>query len=268
IIAGPPCKGFSLIRVSRRNPEDERNTLFEEVVRALRIISPDLLIMENVPGLLSMDTPEGDSVKDVILKRIKKEGYNCKMTKILASDFEVPQDRERIFFIAHKNKEIDFPDIIEDKNTVKDAIGNIPNPEKDYCKEPQTEYQEKMTREDRKLYNHKGVNHSDRVIERMKYIPQGGNWRDIPEEENDLNCKYSNAYKRLNLDKPSITITNSMIIHPNENRKISVREMARLQSFPDDFVFKGSKSHQSQQIINAVPPLLAYHLAKYYKDYI
>lgn len=270
VTAGPPCQGFSM--VGTRDPDDDRNNLFKEVIRAAEIISPEVLVIENVPGLLSMTTPDGREVKDVVINEIEGLGYKCNTAKLTASDYGVPQNRERVFFLAHKKGYMDFPDpVTGDPVTVGDALGNLPKAGENRCGEPECDYQKKMTRDDRKVFNHKKINHGERVVKRMSFVPQGGNWRDVPDEYYQVGGKHSNNYRRLDSDEPSITIkhaTKSMIIHPEFDRGLTVREVARIQSFPDDFVFKGAKSSQHQQLANAVPPLLSYHLAEHIKKYL
>lgn len=269
LIAGPPCQGFSV--VGTRDPEDDRNNLFKEVLRATEAIKPEIVVIENVTGILSMENPEGELVKDLIVEKLEDIGYNCDYRKLVASNHGVPQKRKRVFFIAHKDGYMDFPDSKEDEVTVKQALGNLPDPGENKCDEPENNYQKSLTADDLKVFNHKGINHGERVVKRMSFVPQDGNWRDIPDEYYQVGGKHSNNYRRLDPDKPSITLkhaTKSMIIHYKDDRGLTVREVARLQSFPDGFKFEGSKTDQHQQLANAVPPLLAERIANHCRKFL
>lgn len=265
IIAGPPCQGFSMS--GKRNINDKRNSLFEEVIKISEIVNPKYVVIENVTGLLSMTTADGDNIKELIISEFKKIGYINVEFKILnAADYGVPQARRRVIFIASKDYKVSFPVPIlkpADYVTVGDALGNI-DPDGDYYFEPNTSFQREMSgRKD--IQNHIRRKSSNLVTKRMSFIPEGGNWKNIPEELGTGGGIHSNAYKRLDSKLPSITIKHAakaMIIHPKRDRILTVREVARLQSFPDDFVITGNGSDQHQQLANAVPPLLGKAIAK------
>lgn len=265
IIAGPPCQGFSMI--GPRKKDDKRNSLFEEVVRVAKLTNPKVVIIENVVGLLSMTTVEGRNVKDIIYEEFNAIGYDVKHKVLNSADYGVPQQRKRvIFIITKKDVEIDFPEpMLNEENyiTVGQALGNV-NPCGDEYSKPTCEYQKLMAgRKD--ICNHVRRTSSELVTKRMASIPQGGNWKDIPEELGSGGGTFSNAYKRLDPNKPSVTIKHAakaMIIHPTENRILTVRECARLQSFDDNFVLTGNGSDQHQQLANAVPPLLGKAIAE------
>ena len=278
IIAGPPCQGFSMS--GKRDPSDERNTLFEEVIRVSSIIMPKIIVMENVVGLLSMKTPDGHMIRDIILKRFKDIGYETESRILNAVDYGVPQTRKRVIFIASRIGKIGFPEPthsekpyislnekhIKEWVTVGDALGNIPDVGAEEYLLAKTEFQKLMSNGVIKIYNHEPIKHSPVVIKRMSFVPPGGNWRNIPKEYYNVGGKHSNNYRRLDSNKPSITIkhvTKSMIIHPIYNRCITVREAARLQSFCDSFIFYGTKFEQYQQVANAVPPLLGFAIANH-----
>ncbi len=264
IIAGPPCQGFSMS--GKRQTGDKRNNLFEEVIKISKVVNPRYVVIENVVGLLSMSNIEGDKIKDLIISEFKKIGYIAKYKILNAADFGVPQLRKRVVFIASKVDDISFPEprYTEDNYvTVGDALGNI-DPDGDYYFAPSTPFQKEMSgRQD--ILNHERRKSNELVTKRMSFIPEGGNWKDIPIELGTGGGVHSNAYKRLDSSKPSVTIKHAakaMIIHPKRNRIVTVREVARLQSFHDDFILTGSSSDQHQQLANAVPPLLGKAIAE------
>lgn len=265
IIAGPPCQGFSMI--GQRKKDDRRNSLFEEVVRVTKITNPKIVVIENVVGLLSMTTKEGKDVKEQIVEEFNNLGYNVKYRVLNAADYGVPQQRKRVIFIITKpDYNVEFPEpryTEENYITVGQAIGNV-DPNGDEYLVPDCDFQKQMAgRKD--ICNHVRRQSNELVTKRMSFIPQGGNWKDIPEELGTGGGTYSNAYKRLDLKKPSVTIKHAakaMIIHPTENRILTVRECARLQSFDDNFVLTGNGSDQHQQLANAVPPLLGKAIAE------
>lgn len=278
IIAGPPCQGFSMS--GKRDPKDKRNTLFEEVIRAVYIIRPKIVIIENVVGILSMVNERGDSIRDIIIKKFDEIGYKTECRTLNAADFGVPQKRKRVIFIASRIGKIGFPGpshsekpsrTLGDRDikkwvTVGDALGNIPASQTENYGHPKSEFQKLMSNGTSIIYNHEAPNHSKEIIKRMSFVPPGGNWKDIPSKYYNVGGEHSNNYRRLDPDAPSITIkhaTKSMIIHPYADRCLTVREAARLQSFYDSFVFSGTKFEQQQQIANAVPPMLGFAIANH-----
>ncbi|MCI5606942.1 MAG: DNA cytosine methyltransferase [Treponema sp.] len=265
IIAGPPCQGFSMS--GKRDVKDKRNSLFEEVIRITDVVHPKYVVIENVVGLLSMKNDQGDDIRQLIYDEFKRIGYKVNHKILNAADYGVPQARKRVIFIASKNLPLTFPKekyCVEDYVTVGDALGNV-DPDGDNYLEPKTEYQTLMQGHTNIIENHIRRQSNELVTKRMSYIPQGGNWKDIPAELGTGGGVHSNAYKRLDPKKPSVTIKHAakaMIIHPDRNRILTVRECARLQSFNDDFVLTGSSSEQHQQLANAVPPLLGKAIAE------
>ncbi len=262
IIAGPPCQGFSMS--GRRDINDKRNTLFEEVIRAVKLVNPKVIVIENVVGLLSMKNPDGEYVKDLIHNLLNELGYEVKHKVLDASDYRVPQSRKRVIFLASRIGNLDFPEPYNSKVSVGDALGNIPDVNEKIYHEPQTEFQKCMSNGVKEVFNHEAMNHNDKVLNRIRHVPPGGNWKDIPPEVYDVGGEHSNNYRRLNPGKPSITLkhaTKSMIIHPVYDRVITAREVARLQSFPDSFALAGTRFDQHQQLANAVPPLLGEAIA-------
>lgn len=265
IIAGPPCQGFSMS--GKRQIGDKRNSLFEEVVRITSIVEPKYVVIENVVGLLSMTNKEGDDIKELIKKEFNNLGYRVDYKVLNAAEYGVPQARKRVVFLISKDYPLDYPKPLLDEChfvTVGDALGNV-DPDGDFYFEAKTPYQKLMKGKTNVIYNHERRQSNELVTKRMSYIPEGGNWKDIPKELGTGGGVHSNAYKRLDSKKPSVTIKHAakaMIIHPWRNRILTVREVARLQSFDDDFILTGTGSDQHQQLANAVPPLLGKAIAE------
>ena len=264
IIAGPPCQGFSMS--GQRNVNDKRNSLFKEVVRITKILQPKYVVIENVVGLLSMSNAEGQDIKTLIKDEFNNIGYNVEYKILNAADYGVPQQRKRVIFMISKNYPLTYPKEkynLQNYITVGDALGNIPISGQEYLP-PKTNYQKLMSGNSY-IYNHEIIKHNELITKRMSFVPQGGNWQDIPLELGQGGGTHSNNYRRLDSQKPSVTIkhaTKSMLIHPFANRTPTVREVARLQSFDDDFILTGNKSDQHQQLANAVPPLLGMAIAQ------
>jgi len=289
VIGGPPCQGFST--AGNRMIEDSRNKLVIEFCKSIKELNPRAFLMENVTGLTSMKNGVGELVVEELTDLFGELGYNVDYKVLSASDFGVPQLRKRLFIVGIRDEvKFNWPknthfrkgplDTFVETNgkkdylTVRQAISDLPslNPgekKEKYISEPKTDYQKWARNDENKLKNHSAPNHSKIVIKRIKNIPQGGNHSDLPEEL-QLNSGYPNIYGKLSWDSPSDTITGNFgcasapgrFLHPKDNRVLSVREGARLQSFPDTVKFYGSKSDQYQQVGNAVPPLLVKSLAK------
>lgn len=270
IIGGPPCQGFSSANMWQKDQDDERNKLFFEFIRFVELLKPKAILIENVQGILTKN--DGYS-KNKITELLEEEGYSVSSDVLLASDFGVPQNRRRAFFIGIRNEyevTFDFAKLIKrEKVTIKEAIGdlyNIKNSDEKFKVKPKSKYQSLMRKEsDNFIYNNEIRFSNEKVRERMSHVPQGGNWRDVPEELWDTirNNRHSSAYRRLDENTQSITIDTGHMnyFHPLYNRVPTVRESARLQAFPDDFIFKGNRTSQFRQVGNAVPPLLAKELA-------
>ncbi|MBR4272090.1 MAG: DNA cytosine methyltransferase [Bacteroidales bacterium] len=271
IIGGPPCQGFSL-KGKKLGLEDKRNYLFKEYLCIVKELQPEIFIIENVKALLS--TSAG-WFKDQIIENIKQLGYFVDYGVLTASNFGVPQSRQRTVFLCCKSQKISLPEIQTTKpTTVRDAISDLAylnsgegDFEQDYTTAPQSEYQKLMRCNSTKLYNHKASNHAQIAIEKLKLIPPECGKEYLPETMTGRQ-KFSGTWGRLKWDSPSPTIdtrfdacSNGTNNHPFLNRSITTREAARLQSFDDNFVFLGSKVAIRQQIGNAVPPLMAKAIA-------
>lgn len=277
IIGGPPCQGFSNANRYRSEDEDPRNRLFFEFVKFVDRANPKVVLIENVRGII---TNNKGYAKDRIYEIFEKRGYKVTHRILDASKFGVPQRRLRNFFVMSKTKHVfDFNQLIEKKEivTVKEAVGELYNYDTEgeiitLKQNPSTEYQKYLRREDNKVFNHDARYPAEFVQKRISFVPQGGNWREVPEElwPSKRNNRHSSAYKRLKEDDVSCTIdtgnNHSNYFHPLYNRIPTVREAARLQSFNDSFVFLGNRSEQYRQVGNAVPPLLAKAIAKEIKE--
>ena len=268
IIAGPPCQGFSL--TGPRNFDDKRNKLYLAVFEVVKQFQPKGFIIENVPGMATLYNGE---IKDEILKRFRKLGYNVECKILCAADYGVPQIRKRLVFMGVR-KDIgkpEFPTPVFTEfqyRTCRDALSDLPSRENDlgqeideYTCEPRTEYQRLMRRNCNVLYNHVATNHTQMVKDTIALVPQGGNYKDLPAGWGESR-KFNEAWTRYHGDKPSRTIDTGHRnhFHYEYNRVPTIRENARLQSFPDDFVFLGTRTQQNRQVGNAVPPMLGYHL--------
>ncbi len=263
IVGGPPCQGFSI--AGKRFIDDERNKLYKSFVEFVDFYKPKAFLLENVPNIISM----GKGVfKDSILEDFEKLGYNVTYKVLLASDFGVPQNRKRAFFVGLKNgNKFEFPEPLNNKKvTSEEAISDLPNfsieDDSEYPLPCFSEYQKKIRNGTKRLFNHQLTNHKEKTVEIIAMVPDGGNYKNLPEHLKDTR-KVNIAWTRLNSKKPSFTIDTGHRhhFHYEFNRVPTVRESARIQSFSDDFIFLGNKTSQYKQVGNAVPPLLAKHIA-------
>jgi len=274
IIGGPPCQGFSL--TGPRDENDERNKLYLSVYNAVKHFEPQAFLIENVPGMATMYKGK---TKDHILKLFTELGYDVKFDILLAADYGVPQMRKRAFFIGVKDGEFNFPEktrTLDNYITCEDAIADLPSLENNFGAEemeygtlPMSQYQQLMRKNSTKIYNHTGTRHTEHVKNVISQVPEGGNHKDLPPGVGDSR-KFNEAWTRYHSKKPSKTIDTGHRnhFHYKYNRVPTIRENARLQSFPDDFKFLGTKTKQNRQVGNAVPPLLAQALAEEIKKHI
>ncbi|MBR1419405.1 MAG: DNA cytosine methyltransferase, partial [Synergistaceae bacterium] len=301
IAGGPPCQGFS-VNAPVRSLDDPRNHLFKEYMRIVEEIRPKSVLIENVPGIVSLGK---GTVVEQIYKMLNALGYKVKHRILFAGHYGVPQLRFRTFFIGIRDygNDIIFPEpeyyvnananftqskelcynlmpldrfILKPKTNVWDAIGDLPEiqageklSEYAYASEAQCEYQTLLRKGSERVTSHYCPRLAAVNIERLKYIPIGGSWRDIPFDLLPAGLKrarrsdHTKRYGRLDPNGLCSTIMTKCdphwgsFFHPYQARTLSVREAARIQSFPDKYKFTGSMTEQYEQVGNAVPPLLA-----------
>lgn len=263
LAGGPPCQGFST--VGKRDKDDERNSLVGEFIRLAEEINPNYVLIENVLGLKDMDfVPHVESA-------LENLGYCVSHHILTSADYGVPQLRRRIIFVGSKTGKFflkPHPTHPADNHvTVEQAIFDLPaiKPgEKitEYSGPAISSYQKMMRNDSSSLQGHEASKHNPELVEAISYIPDGGNRSSIPDHLQPTSG-FHNSYSRLHSKQPAVAITQNMAkpsgtrcIHPIQNRGLTAREGARLQSFPDSFHFLGNATSQRLQIANAVPPLL------------
>lgn len=280
IIGGPPCQGFSTSNMRTRNMDNPQNCLVFKFVEFLKKLKPKWFLMENVGGL---DNFENGKLKKLLINMFTRIGYTTECTILNAANFGVPQNRNRIFFVGSRIcKPSGIIEAIKNKRaknpvTVHEAISDLPHLENGHSisempynggGKPHNRYQAMLRKKTNGKVLNNIVSHNNAlVLERYRHIKQGENILVLKEKVPHLITNYKNVnnchhwiYLRLPSDKPAVTINNyrkNMLIHPEQDRGLSVREAARLQSFPDNYIFCGSIGFQQQQVANAVPPLMA-----------
>lgn len=252
VIGGPPCQGFSIAgNIGRKFIEDPRNRLFKEFARVVEVVKPKHFVMENVARLF---THNKGQTKIEIINTFQKMGYKVESKILNSADYGVPQVRRRAIFIGTLSKnDLKFPEKSVDKYlTVKEAIGHFPIIHSGEVSD---------------VINHKAMNHSEQMLLKMGYVTDGGCRDEIPLE---LRPKSGDVrkYIKYKSDAPAVCITGDMrkVFHYEQNRALSARELATLQSFPESFIFEGPSISQQQQIGNSVPPMMAEALANVIKD--
>lgn len=258
ISGGAPCQSFSYAGL-RKGIEDARGTLFYDYARFVKYFQPKIFVFENVRGMINHDN--GNTLK-TILNIFEKLDYKVKWKLLKAVDYEVAQKRERIFIVGvrkdiyKKYGEYEFPEKINKLLTLKDVLKNVPKSE--------------------------GAKYPESKRKVLELVPPGGYWRDLPEDiaKEYMGKSYylgggkTGMARRMSWDEPSLTLTTSPQqkqterCHPDETRPFTTREYARIQSFPDSFIFKGSTNNIYKQIGNAVPVNLAYHVGLSIKKYL
>ncbi len=277
LAGGPPCQGYSVYN-HQRGMHDERSHLFREYLRIVEGLMPKWLVMENVTGIMSAG--EGEAFQGV-LKGIKALGYNVEAQILRAEDYGIPQERRRVVFIGNRvGLPIVFPckthgEGLSPFTTIHNAISDLPalkNGEdagiRSYACKPNSTFQRELRQGSKTVHNHVASKLGAINVERMKHIPQGGSWRDIPFDLLPAGMKrakrsdHTKRYGRMKWEGMSCTVLTKCdvhwgaYLHPEQERSITVREAARLQSFPDWFHFEGPRTEQYVQVGNAVPPVL------------
>lgn len=290
VVGGPPCQAYST--VGKRLIDDPRGKLFQEYYRILKELRPKLFVFENVKGLLSMQG--GDLIKTIIAL-FESIGYHMQMRLLNAADYGAPQIRERVILVGtldskpfiypkptHYDPELGKPkdSSLKPYVTLGEAISDLPSIKTgesatEYSCEPQNEYQRLMrANAPAEIHEHEVPKNNAKLVAIMEALPDGGSPKDIAEELRP-NSGFANCYCRLWWDKPSTTITrnlgcpsSSRCIHPRDPRPLSTREGARLQGFPDDYIFCGKRGDKHLQIGNAVPTFLSRAIKDSVKSYL
>lgn len=281
LIGGPPCQGFSV--AGPRDMNDKRNLLYLAMVKLAKRLEPQAVVLENVPGMLQ--TNHGIGARRIV-DDFAKIGYKMVPQLLYAPDYGVPQIRKRVFFVGLRDTDnvYSFPEktVTPDEYvTCEQAIGDLPSLQlqdrsiiygeevQEYATPPQTDYQRDMRKNSKSVYNHIGSIPIEKTKKMLSMIPEGKNYKALPDEYRCL-YKYHEALTRYHSKKPSPTINTGhrSHFHYKYDRIPTVRESARLQSFPDDFIFYGNKSQQYKQVGNAVPPMLGYAVAKKLLEYL
>ena len=290
VVGGPPCQAYST--VGKRLIDDPRGKLFQEYYRIITELQPRLFIFENVKGLLSM---QGGELIRQIISLFASLGYHMNMEVLNAADYGTPQMRERVILVGtlserpfvypaptHYNPELGVPENsgLKPYITLGEALGDLPSIQSGesathYACEPQNEYQ-RMMREGfvGEIAEHKTAKNNPNMVALMKALPDGGSPKDVAEELRPKSG-FANCYCRLWWNKPSTTITrnlgcpsSSRCIHPKDARPLTTREGARLQGFPDSYIFYGSRGDKNLQIGNAVPTFLSQAIKDSVKRYL
>lgn len=267
IVGGPPCQGFSV--AGKRIESDNRNDLYRHYLDIVGELQPSAVVIENVPTIRSL---YGGRVALEIEAGLLALGFEVATAVLNASHFGVPQARRRLFFVAVRSglPHFTFPEPRSSAVvTCEDALSDLPSlahepglPVTRYESKPATQYQRRMRRGSKLLYNHEAVLHKPETVRIISMVPDGGNYKSLPKHLHGTR-KVNIAWTRMNSRKPSFTIDagHNHHFHYSHNRVPTVRECARIQSFPDTFRFLGNRTSQYRQVGNAVPPRLAEAIA-------
>lgn len=273
IVGGPPCQSYSTLG---KRQMDERANLFMQYKRILNILKPKAFVFENVSGILSMN-------KGNLFKKVKSEfeslGYDLKHKLLDAADYGVPQHRERVILVGIKGKnDFEYPlpthgDKLKPYITLEEAIGDLPpiksgQTDNSFNNAITNDFLKFVRKDDEVMTEHSAPKNGEHLIQIMEALQDGQSKDDLPESIRPTSG-YGNTYAKLWWKKPSTTITrnfacpsSSRCIHPRDSRAMSIREGARLQSFPDDYKFYGSDGMKRLEIGNSVPPLLSKVIAE------
>lgn len=272
IVGGPPCQSYSTLGKRRM---DDRANLFLQYKRILSLIKPTAFVFENVVGILSMD---GGRLFKNVQSEFEELGYCLKYKVLNAVDYGVPQLRERVILVGFLGENrFEYPEPTHGDGllpyvTLRDSIGDLPRlasgeSNNTYAKDPDNDFLRFVRASGCELTEHSAPKNGAHLVKIMQTLKDGQSKDDLPEEIRPKSG-YGNTYAKLWWDKPSTTITrnfacpsSSRCIHPRDSRAMSIREGARLQSFPDDYIFFGSDGMKRLEIGNAVPPLLSVAIA-------
>tara|TARA_B100000686_G_C16704349_1_gene925342 strand:+ start:477 stop:1523 length:1047 start_codon:yes stop_codon:yes gene_type:complete len=272
VMGGPPCQGYSQ-KGNRLGRIDIRNYMFEKFFEVVDLINPRFFLIENVPNILTI---VNGYFKDQIYKHSRYMGYDLQIKVLKSEQFGVPQIRRRAFILGSKTiMNFELPVSNNLKTNVEQAIGDLPallSGEGDliqqYTKPASSFYQTLMRKHSKQIYNHVATKHSIEALKRLEYVTLNSTRTDLPEKYQTKSI-HSGTWTRIQPDGYARTITtrfdtpsSGQFTLPYQNRCITVREAARLQSFPDDFIFSGNKTSQMKQVGNAVPPMVALEIAK------
>ena len=302
IIGGPPCQGFSIAGPAQKDPNDPRNSLFQNFVLWVKSLDPQIFVMENVKGILSRKNANGESVIDIIQNAFKDLKYKIEIWELNAAEYGVPQLRERVFIVGNRlgTTEIEEPvkthfwteqnelcnsddfDSMPPAINVWDALSDLPKlnagdgkEEQSYATEPQTDFQRWARGDQAILFNHVAMKHTERMVKRFKHIDSGQSGLDVPQEYSARkrggngvlsDASYNSNNRRFHPEKPAYTIPASFyssFIHPHQHRNITAREAARLQSFPDRYRFMGKRTIISQKLLERKGRHDEIHLSQY-----
>lgn len=270
VFGGPPCQGFSTSNQRTRNSSNPDNWMYKELIRVAKMWDSDWIVIENVKGI--RETLKGFFLREIV-ESLEAAGYTTSTTTLNAVHYGAPQRRERTFVVASREGKV-FTDPArptESPITVEEAIADLPvlTPgasidELPYRCDPISPFAKRLRGKSGKVTGNLVTKNASHVLQRYPYVPQGGNWEDIPPtllyNYTDTSKCHTGIYHRLKSSEPSVVIGNfrkNMLIHPHEDRGLSIREAARIQSVPDNFRFSGSIGFQQQQVGNMVPPPLA-----------
>jgi len=315
LIGGPPCQGFSVAGPHQKDPADPRNSLFREFIRFAKYLDPKITVIENVPGLLRRKTAGGKPVIDEIISALGEIGYEAHYALLRAQDFGAPQIRERLVIFGFKPFLLESrpwvppmathgePNIFANLQpfvTLWEAISDLPEPGENDDPIPYSQclssYQESLRKGSPGASNHVSMKHTARLVERFKQIACGESQSDVDDEylrprkrfANSTGATYDQNNRRMHPDRPCHTLPASFyanFLHPFKNRNFTAREGARIQGFPDSYIFKGLRttpSHsllrrenrldeiglcQYNQIGNAVSPILSLAIARHLEQW-
>ena len=302
VMGGPPCQGFSIAASNRRKEGDERNFLYKEFLRVVSIVKPKVVLLENVKEFGKYYLPDGRLLVDDVVSTLDGYGYQCSYSVVDVKDYGIPQDRRRFFLIGVKDKtqEIDLVTMLKAYHSkaynLGDAISDLPvvmpyqykeGDVMSYTQDPQNDFQRLMRGNSTLVNNDIPMQHTPKTVEKFRFLLNNGSMDDLPDNLRSVvrgdttrisDSKFSQNHRVMDAAKIAPTITASFyssFIHPSQPRNLTVREAARIQTFPDIFVFHGKRTTLSKKLLsrkgivedlhldqfnqvgNAVPPMMA-----------